>query len=328
MKKFIKNIFIWSLFSTLFFINGVFAQNTGTNPFSGNQFQGRFDAVMGSVVSPLIGNALNAGIVTRGARGVADLMLYIGIKIIIPIAIVVGILIGFLGFYTLMSSSDKDGIKKGTNYLVGGVVGTILMVSAQFIGNTLFEQIVGQGTSNTFIGVATAEKLYTLLLYPFIKLALFLVVGLLFVILLIHAFRFILSPSDKIKGHARTIIIYNTIGILLLIGSQSIVEAIYGKRTEVTNPSINGNVASLGDIGSSVIEDRDFSFAYEIINRAMSFILLVILILIIVQTIQLLANPDSEDKVSKIRNSLIYGFMGIILIGAGYLVTNFVIITP
>lgn len=74
----------------------------------------------------------------------------------------------------------------------------------------------------------------------------FLVIGVLFLILLLHMYRFIMSPDDKIKEHARTIIVWNAIGILVIIFSKSLAETIYGKEAEVINPY----ATSLANIGS------------------------------------------------------------------------------
>jgi hypothetical protein len=53
------------------------------------------------------------------------------------------------------------------------------------------------------------------------------VVGLLFIILLIHVGRFLFSASEDVKKHAQTIIIWNIIGILIILGATNIVQLIY-----------------------------------------------------------------------------------------------------
>ena len=74
----------------------------------------------------------------------------------------------------------------------------------------------------------------------------FLVIGVLFLILLLHMYRFVISPDEKIKEHAKTIIIWNAIGILTIIFSKSLAETIYGKQADVINPS----ATSLANIGA------------------------------------------------------------------------------
>jgi hypothetical protein len=50
------------------------------------------------------------------------------------------------------------------------------------------------------------------------------------------------------------------------------------------------------------------------------------LILIIVQTIQLLLKPSDEKQMTSVKNSLMYMFIGLLVIGTGYLIVNFLII--
>ncbi|HCY20643.1 TPA: hypothetical protein DIC40_02080 [Patescibacteria group bacterium] len=72
--------------------------------------------------------------------------------------------------------------------------------------------------------------------------------------------------------------------------------------------------------------NKNLPILYEIINWAMGLAALVILIMVLVQAFQLLLKPDSPDAMKKIKNSLLYIFIGIIVIGTGYIVTNFLII--
>lgn len=82
----------------------------------------------------------------------------------------------------------------------------------------------------------------------------FLIIGVLFLILLIHTYRFLTSPDEKIKEHAKTILIWNTMGILLIMFAKSLTETIYGKQTDVINP----NATSLADIGTGILADKSF----------------------------------------------------------------------
>jgi hypothetical protein len=63
------------------------------------------------------------------------------------------------------------------------------------------------------------------------------IVGLLFVLLLIRLFSFLFSADESIRSKSVTIILRNTIGILLIIGAKTIVEAIYGTREQVVAPN-------------------------------------------------------------------------------------------
>lgn len=130
--------------------------------------------------------------------------------------------------------------------MLWGVVGIIIMLSAAFIANRL----VGSGGvfdfTQAFTGNTAAWKLYSMIIFPFLKMIMFVVIGVLFLILILHMYRFLVNPDDKIKLHARTIIVRNAIGILVIIFAKSLAETIYGKQESVINP----NATSLADIGS------------------------------------------------------------------------------
>lgn len=109
--------------------------------------------------------------------------------------------------------------------------------------------------------------------------------------------------------------------MLLIIGARQLVEAIYGKRAEVTQ-----EISNLGEIGSGILADKSIPILYQVINRVMGLTAMAILIVIIFQTFQLLLKPDKPEQMTSIKNSLLYIFIGILIIGAGYLITNFLII--
>lgn len=58
-------------------------------------------------------------------------------KIITPIVIVSGVVVAILGMYQMFTSDKDDATKKGMNYLIRGVVGIIVMVSASFLADTV-----------------------------------------------------------------------------------------------------------------------------------------------------------------------------------------------
>ena len=56
-----------------------------------------------------------------------------------PLIIVVGILIALLGFYKVMFASDDKAVGEGTKYILYGVIGIIVIVSAKFIGSNIVD---------------------------------------------------------------------------------------------------------------------------------------------------------------------------------------------
>ena len=109
--------------------------------------------------------------------------------------------------------------------------------------------------------------------------------------------------------------------MIVIIGAKQIVEAIYGKSEQVTK-----DISNLGDIGTGILANKNIPIIYTIINRALGLASFVILVVIIFQTVSLLLNPDSPEQIKKIKNSLLYIFIGVVIIGTGYLITNFLIV--
>jgi uncharacterized membrane protein YdcZ (DUF606 family) len=74
------------------------------------------------------------------------------------------------------------------------------------------------------------------------------------------------------------------------------------------------------------LADKNIPILYQVINYALGIASLVILVIIIIQTIKLLTKPDDPAQLKNIKNSLLYMFIGIFVLGAGYLIVNFAII--
>jgi hypothetical protein len=108
--------------------------------------------------------------------------------------------------------------------------------------------------------------------------------------------------------------------MLVIIWAKQIVQAIYGKQADVVK-----DITNLWEVGSGILADRNIPILYQIINYALGIASLVILVIIIIQTVKLLTKPDDPAQVKNIKNSLLYMFMGILVLGAGYLIVNFAI---
>jgi len=143
-----------------------------------------------------------------------------------------------------------------------------------------------------------------------------------FVILVTRVITFLFGSDTDAQKKAGTLIGRNVISMIIIIGAKQIVEAIYGKQSAVTSP----NATNLGEIGSGILENKNIPILYQVINYALGIASLVILVIIIVQTVKLLMKPDDPAQVKNIKNSLLYMFIGILILGAGYLIVNFAII--
>ncbi|MDR0608426.1 MAG: hypothetical protein LBG52_09120 [Candidatus Peribacteria bacterium] len=106
------------------------------------------------------------------------------------------------------------------------------------------------------------------------------------------------------------------------MAAKQLVEAVFGDRTKV----INENATTLGEIGSGIFESQNIPIIYQVINRVMTLTAFVVLVLIIFQTFQMLTKPDDAEMPKKIRKTLIYVVIGILVIGAGYVISNVLLI--
>lgn len=253
---------------------------------------------------------------------VKDFLIFIWQKIILPVSIIIWLVVVIIWFYNLFFSEKDDEQKKWLNFITWWVIWIIAMWSAWFIWKQLVWESWGSWSLNTFSWNYIADSIYSNIAFPFIKLAIFLVVWILFMILLVHAFKFVTNPSDDTKKHSKTIIIWNTIWIVLILWAKNLVELIYGKIESVSwTPSTN-----LWDIWQWILAQKNAYFAYNAINWIMWFMALITVIIIIYQTYLLLTKPEDADTAKKLKKNFVYIFIWILVIWAGYLITNFFII--
>ena len=275
----------------------------------------RFDLALMKSIDPISKN-LDAAEWAKWTQGLQNFVFNNIMNVLFPLVIVLGILSAILWFYGLMFSNDENKIKESTRYIIYGVIGIVFIMSAKFIGQNVFNLLQWD-----VVWTNIAQWLYNNILFPFIKFAIYLVLGAMFVILVSRVITFLFGSDTDAQKKAGTLIGWNVISMLVIIWAKQIVEVIYGKQDQVLVDATN-----LGEIWSGVLADKNIPILYQVINYALGIASLVILVIIILQTIKLLMKPDDPAQIKSIKNSLLYMLIWILVLGSGYLIVNFAII--
>ena len=202
--------------------------------------------------------------------------------------------------------------------MVYGIIWVIIMVSAKYIWNVLFEAIFSSWEMDALNWIELSKKIYDKIAYPFIKIALYLALAVIFVILVWKSIS-LMTKSDW-TGHKKALemIWWCAVAILIIIWAKNIVEAIYWKQEEV----FVNNAQNLWDIGSGILADKNIPIVYHVITWALSIIWLVIFLLLLVQWFKILINPGKSENFQKLWKSLLYTLIWLFVIWIGYLLTN------
>lgn len=261
-----------------------------------------------------------------------DFIIFIGLQVMIPVFIFVGILFALVGFYKIMTSTSADETKKWTNYLLRGVVWTLLMVAAAYIAWLLTGTewaggifgTLGQSSDPNLSGVELAQNIYQKLVFPVLKLVMYLGIGLLFIMVLLGSFQYLFSWDEEAQKGGLNMLLYSAAGIIIMILAKTIVEVVYGKYADVVNKT--NELKNLGLIGKGSLAETDFGIFYVIMNRIIGIWTFIIIIVLVYQGYVLLTNPGDDDKLKTIQQNFVYIFIGILVLGAAYLIVNFFII--
>lgn len=312
--KIILTIWIWMFFS----YHSSMALAQVSQPTNG-----RFDTVMDRSTQT-IKNNIETAEPTKWTEWIKNFVFDKVMNVLLPLIVVLGILISILWFYKTLFSSDEKEKAEWIKYIWYGALWIILIVSAKYIWTAIYEWVFNQWDNTKITDIIwwnIAQELYDKIVFPFLKIAIYLCLWALFIILASRIFTFIFAKDDDTKKKAWTLIWRNILWMIAIIGSKQIVEAIYWKKADVMK-----DITNLWQIWTSVLADRSIPLFYQIINRAIWLLSFIILIMIIVQTIQLLTKPDDPKQMEQIKNTLLYIFIWIVLIWICYLIVNFAII--
>ncbi len=255
--------------------------------------------------------------------GIRDFIIYLVQKIITPIVIFVGILLGILGLYELLGSTKEDAQKKWFNYILRWALWIIVIISANFLANTLVNGwIFVYDAQRQLVGTLSAQRIYQRLMFPFLKFFMYLAIGILFILALIRTVGMLMDSKPDSSKQAKTIILRNAIWILVIIFAKQIIEVVYGREQDV----VSATATNLWQIGTGVLTDKQLPFVYTVINYIISFVGFFLLIMIVIQAVQLLMNPTDEATQKKMRTNFIYILIWLVIMWTAYVVTNFLIV--
>ena len=237
--------------------------------------------------------------------------------IVIPIAIAIWIVIWIIWAYKLLFSGDEKQMSTWLKMVVFWIIWIIIMMSAKYIWSVLFIDIFGKWDTEGITWIALSQSLYNKIAYPFIKIALYLALIVIFVILVWKSISLITKSDWTSHKKALWMIWRCAVSILIIIWAKNIVEAIYWKQDDVFS-----NAQNLWEIWSWILADKNIPIIYNVISRALWIISLVIFILLLVQGFQILTNPSKAENFQKLWKTLLYTAIWLFVIGIWYLITN------
>lgn len=284
---------------------------------------GRFDDTLDQVRDPLV-NKIDGPISELGTSGIKSFAYMLIDRFAVPLAVFLGVFFALIALYKIMFSDDDNALGAISGLLTWWVVWIIIIMSAKFIGNIIYSDIFSQGEIWVwaFSAIEMISKMYDYILWPLFKVAFYIMMSVLFIILLIRVFKFVTSDEDTIKKQSQQIIISTVVGLFVMIWSKQLVEGVYGKEDLIRNSA----AVTVTQVGWSFLNNANIPIIYNIIQWIMGLSWFIILAIIIFQTYKMLVNPTDESNLKDIRKTLLYALIGMLVIGAGYLIVNVVMV--
>ncbi len=244
------------------------------------------------------------------------------VDVLFPVILIAGVLIAMIGLYQVLVSGDAAKVKEWSTMMFYGVIGIIIMFSAKYLTTVIFSDIFLGGVGEAMTTTDWINKLYNNIVFPFIKIAIYLSLGFLVIMMMIRVFTYITAQDDGTKKKALGVITWTTIGMLFIIAAKQIVEAVYGKQETV----LKTWVQNLSGIGTQILNPKEIPILFTVINRSLALVSLVLLVMIILQTYKMLTKPDDAATFWSLKKTIIYALWGLLLIGSAYLLSNLFIL--
>lgn len=249
---------------------------------------------------------------------------------IIDIFIVVWIAVAFIGGYKIMTSDKEEAMKEWIRLIIFWIIWIIIMASTRFLaewlaGNSgiISDEFVSLGINNQPNWIKFISSLYNKLLYPFIKVALYFVIWILFFMMVGKVIWFVTATDDSAKKKAGWVIIWSVIGILIVIWAKQLVESVMGKQEQV----INENATWINQQGpGSILNFGSIPLVTQVINWVMWLTMFIILVLVIIQWYKMFTKPDDPKNRESLKKTLIYIIIWVLVIWAAYAISSVLVI--
>lgn len=243
------------------------------------------------------------------------------INVLFPVIVIVGVLVAMIGLYQILTSSDSGKLKEGINIMVYGAIAIIIMYSAKYLSWVIFSDLFKSWVGEAMTTVDWISILYDKVWFPFIKIAVYLSLGFLVILMMTRVFTYITAQDDGTKKKAMGVITWTTVGMLFIIAAKQIVEAVYGKQDTVMKTW----TSNLSQIGTQILNPKEIPLFFTVMNWALGLVAFVLLVLILLQTYKMLTKPDDAETFKSLKKTIIYALWGILLIGSAYLIANLLI---
>ena len=255
--------------------------------------------------------------------------------------IVIWIAVAFFGAYKIMVSDKEETLKEWVRLVIFWILWIIIMVSARFIATSLvwddgtgwiiWIQFANPDPNYKPNWIIFADDLYQKIMYPFIKIALYFVIWILFFILIGKVISFVTSTDDSVKKKAWWIIIWCVVWILIVMWAKQVVEAVIWKQNDVLKipsswPGKSATPLRIDEQWNPILEFGSIPLIAQIINWVMGLTMLIILIIIIILWYKIFTKPDDPKTRQSVKKGILYIIIWILVIGAAYVISNFLVI--
>jgi hypothetical protein len=167
-----------------------------------------------------------------------------------------------------------------------------------------------------------AKNLYDKIMFPFIKVALYLVIWALFFIMAAKVLTFVISTEEKAKKKAGWIILWCVIWILIVMWSKQIVESVMWNQEDVLNKAATW----IDEQWNPPLEFNSVQLISQVINWVMWLTMFVIVVLIIIQAYRMFAKPDDPKNRERLKKTMLYVIIWVLVIWASYVISNILVL--